>query len=167
MNTVLLPGALAGVVIGIVFVLLNSAGTDFSYDTQEMVTIAAIVMAVFIAQVFALVRQPASAVQAFLPRYFAAVITGVSAAIVYGAFAWIYFAFIDTGYLGRFYAQYVERARALAASPAEREQLVAAAEKMKDFVMDPFSQAMVQFGTVLMLGLLTGLIVSVVTRPKT
>lgn len=165
MNSVLLPGALAGLAIGVVFALLNSAGTELSYDTQEIVTIAAIVVAVFAAQVFAVFRQPATAVQAFLPRYFAAVMTGVSAAITYGAIAWLYFAFIDPDYLRRFYARYVERARDLASSPAEQEQLVAAAEKMKDFVMDPFSQAMVQFGTVLMLGLLTGLIVSVVTRP--
>lgn len=167
MNSVLLPGALAGLAIGVVFALLNSAGTELSYDTQEIVTIAAIVVAVFAAQVCAVFRQPATAVQAFLPRYFAAVMTGVSAAMTYGIIAWLYFAFIDPDHLHRFYAQYVERARDLASSPAEQEQLVAAAEKMKDFVMDPFSQAMVQFGTVLMLGLLTGLIVSVVTRPET
>lgn len=166
MNTVLLPGVLAGVAIGLVFALLNSIGADLAYDTHEIVTIAAIVVAIFIAQVFAVIAQPAPTVQAFLPRYFAAVLASVSAAIVYGVIAWIYFALIDTTYLGRFYEQYVERARELATSPAEREQLVAAAEKMKDFVMDPFSQAMVQFGTVLMLGLLTGLIVSVVARPK-
>lgn len=167
MNTVLLPGAIAGIAIGLVFALLNSFGADLSYDTHEIVTIAAIVVAVFIAQVFAVMGQPAAAVQLFLPRYFTAVMASVSAAIVYGVIAWIYFLLIDTTYLGRFYAQYVERARALATSPAEREQLVAAAEKMKDFVTDPFSQSMVQFGTVLMLGLLIGLIVSVVTRPRT
>lgn len=167
MNTVLLPGALAGVAIGLAFALLSSFGTTLSYDTHEIVTIATIIVAVFIAQVFAVTGQPAAAVQAFLPRYFAAVMASVSAAMVYGVIAWLYFAFIDTGYLGRFYEQYVERARALATSPAEHEQLVAAAEEMKDFVMDPFSQAMVQFGTVLMLGLLTGVIVSIVARPKT
>lgn len=164
MKTVLLPGAIAGLAMGVVFALLNRAGLE--YNTHEVVNLAAIVLAVFTAQVFAIIRQPAVVMETFLPRYFSAALATAAAALVYGVIAWLYFVIIDTSYLERFYGEYIERAAALSTSPAEREQLIAAAEEMKDFVMDPLAQAMVQFGTVLVLGLLTGLIVSVLTRPK-
>jgi len=167
MQGVLLPGAMAGFVLGVAFIVLHTAGDALSYGTQEILGIAAIVVAICAAQVFVVSRQPATIAKEFLPRYFAAVLSAVAAAVVYGITTWLHFTVIDTNYLSRFYAQYLERVRAKATTPEESEQLIVAAERMKDFVMDPLSQAMVQFGTVLMLGLLTGVIVTALMKPKT
>lgn len=86
-------------------------------------------------------------------------------AVVYAVLVWIYVALANPRYLEAFYTRYVERAVAGAQSVAEREQLTLAAERMRDFILDPLSQALLQFGTVLVLALLVGILVAVVVKP--
>ncbi|HEX7031137.1 MAG TPA: DUF4199 family protein [Gammaproteobacteria bacterium] len=154
----LYPGIVAGILSGIASILLAKA--DPGYGASEIIGLAIMAIAAGAAQ-FAAIRfargsfpQPA----AFLPRYFLAMLAGAVAAIVHGLASWLHYAVIDREFLQRFYLQYVERVKAAAASPEETRRMLAAAEQMKDFITDPFSQAMLQFGTALMIALLTGLL---------
>lgn len=163
----LVPGIVAGLLLGLVFILLARA--PLNYGVQEILGLAAMAVATAAAQFVAMRgahRNNTQLLAAFAPRYFLAMLTGAATAFVSGLVAWLHYALIDREYLERFYLEYVERARTAAASPEEAKQLLAAAGQMKEFVTDPFSQAMVQFGTVLMVSLLTGLIVTVLSKPR-
>lgn len=155
----LVPGAIAGFLLGLATLGLGKAGLD--YATREILVLAAMALAAAVAQ-FAALRNARGELplDAFPPRYFLAMLAGAVTAAAYGLAAWLHYAVIDTTFLARVYAEYLERAQGAAASAEERQQLVEAAERMKEFVMDPFAQAMVQFGTLLMIALLTGLAVS-------
>ena len=165
-HAIALPGVVAGVMLGLVFMALNTFGSNLSYGMQEVLGLGAMAVAVAFAGVRAVHRLPADAFTGFPARYFTAMLTSAITAIVHGVIAWLYFAVIDPRYLERFYAQYLERARDLAADASGNEQLVASAGKMKDFILDPFSQAMVQFGTVLMLGVLVSVVVAALVKPR-
>lgn len=152
----LYPGIVAGILSGIASILLAKA--DPGYGASEIIGLAIMAIAAGAAQFAAIrfARIPQTA--AFLPRYFLAMLAGAVAAIVHGLASWLHYAVIDREFLQRFYLQYVERVKAAAASPEETRQMLAAAEQMKGFITDPFSQAMLQFGTALMIALLTGLL---------
>lgn len=166
MRSILIPGVIAGVVLGLAFVVLNALGTGLSYGAQEIAGLVLMLVAAAAAQVVALRARPLGADAGFPARYFAAMLAALATAVIYGAIAWLYFAVLDRDYLARFYQGYLERARELALAEGGSEQLVADAERMKDFILDPVSQALVQFGTVLMIGLLTGVVVAALVRPR-
>ncbi|HEX6930251.1 MAG TPA: DUF4199 family protein [Gammaproteobacteria bacterium] len=165
-RTFLVPGIVAGILLGIASVLLAKA--NLGYGTTEIIGLAVMAFAAGAAQIATsrYARGNIPQLAAFLPRYFLAMLAGAVTALAYGLTSWLHYAVIDREYLERFYLQYVERARAAAASPEEARKLLAAAGRMKEFITDPFSQAMVQFGTVLMIALLTGLIVAGFARPR-
>ncbi|MBW3567759.1 MAG: DUF4199 family protein [Proteobacteria bacterium] len=164
MRTILLPGLIAGLILGLLFIALNTLGPSLSYTVREVTSIIAMLLALFVAQWTAIARQPAALSGAFLPRYFTAVLCGVATATVYGLMTYLHFRVIDPQYLARFHEQYIERVRGQATTAEESEQLIAAAREMEEFVMNPLSQALVQFGTVLMLGLLAGVLVALLVR---
>ncbi|HEX7046583.1 MAG TPA: DUF4199 domain-containing protein [Gammaproteobacteria bacterium] len=164
--TFLVPGVVAGLLLGLVSILLSKG--NLGYGTHEIIGLLAMAIATASAQLTALrgARNNSPQIVAFAPRYFLAMLTGAVTSITFGLVSWLHYAVIDREFLARFYLQYTERAKAAAASPEEAQQLLAAAEQMKDFITDPFSQAMVQFGTALMISLLTGLLVTALMRPR-
>lgn len=164
-RTLLFPGIIAGLLLGALFAALAGMADAMSYGTQEALGLAAMAIVAGGAQALAITRaahDPASGNRLpFAPRYFLAMLTGAVTAVVFGLFNWVNFTFIDTGYLDAFYARYLERARETAAPPEQLQQVLAAAEQMKGFLTDPFSQAMIQAGSVLMIALVTGVLVAV------
>lgn len=164
MRNVVFPGLVAGLLLGLLFMALNTLVPSLSYTAQEVTQIVAMLLALFVAQWIAVARQPSALSDAFLPRYFTAVLCGVATAAVYGFMTYLHFRVIDPQYLARFHEEYLERVRVQATTVEESEQLIAAVDEMKGFVMDPLSQALVQFGTVLMLGLLAGVLVALFIR---
>lgn len=161
MQIILIPGVIAGIALGIAFMLINGAGESLSYGVRELLGLAAMLAAVMAAEAVALRRHPLGREATFGARYFTAMFAGMVVAVTYGIVAWIGFAVIDPDYLARFYAEYVERARATG-----NPELVAGAEQMKPFILDPLSQAMVQFGTTLLFAVLGALATAALVRPK-
>lgn len=166
MRFILVPGALAGVALGLTLMALTTFGRTLDYMTQELLGLALMVSAAAVAQCLTIQRHPLGPGAAFPARYFAAMLATAAVALVSSVIAWLHFAVLDPGYLDHFYARYVERVQAAATTPQESAQMLAAAERMKGFILDPFSQAMVQFGTVLMTGLLAGVPVTALVRPR-
>lgn len=161
MRVILVPGAVAGIALGVAFMLINTGSEALSYGVREMLGLAAMLVAVFAAQLVVLRRHPLGGEAGFSARYFTAMLTGLVVAVAYGIFAWLSFAVIDPEYLSRFYAEYLERARA-----AGDAQLLANAERMKPFILNPLSQAMVQFGTTLFFAVLAALAAAALVKPR-
>lgn len=166
MRFMLVPGALAGVVLGLALLALHTFGRTVDYVTQEILSLALMLVAVSLAQRLAVRRHPLGPGANFPARYFATMLTAAAVALVSGVIAWLHFVLLDPGYLEHFYQQYLERAQAAATTPEDAAQMRAAAGRMKGFITDPFSQAMVQFGTVLMAGLLAGVPVAALVRSR-
>lgn len=164
-QAILVPGVIAGIVLGLVYMGISLLGAGMSYGAQESLGLLAIAVAAAAAQIVAIQRHPLGSQANYPARYFAGMLAGAVTALVYGLITWLYFAVINPQHLERFYDAYLERARTNAATEAEREQMITAAERMRDFIMDPFSQAMVQFGTVLMIALLVGILTAAFARP--
>lgn len=164
-DAILVPGIIAGVLLGLAFMALSTLSDDLGYTTQEVLGLVAIALAVIGAQVAAIRRHPLGADIPYLVRYFAGMLAGVVVAVVYAILVWIYVALINPRYLEEFYTRYVERATEGVQTAAERNELIVAAERMRDFILDPLSQSLVQFGTVLVIALLTGLLVAVFVNP--
>lgn len=162
----LIPGVIAGFLLGLVSILL--AKGNLGYGAHEFIGLLAMTVAAAAAQFTTLrgARKNSPQLAAFAPRYFLAMLTGAVTSITFGLVSWLHYAVIDREFLARFYLQYTERAKEAASSPEEAQQLLAAAEQMKDFITDPFSQAMVQFGSALMISLVTGLLVTALIKPR-
>src|SRR5690606_19919296 len=140
----------AGVALGLALFVLQTTGRTLDYFTQEMLGLALMVVAISMAQCLTVRRHPFGPRATFPARYFAAMFTAATAALVGGIIAWLHYAVLDPGYLEHFYQQYLDRAQAAAATPEDVTQMREAAERMKHFITDPLSRAMVQFGTLLM-----------------
>lgn len=160
MQFILVPGIVAGVALGIAFAALNGTADALAYSTREILGLLAMLLGVAVAQAVALRRHPLGREAAFAARYFTAMLAGLVVSVSYGVSAWLYFAVIEPDYLAAFYAEYLARARATG-DPAFVEN----AERMKSFVLDPLSQAMVQFGTTLLISVLAALGTAWLVRP--
>lgn len=164
MKMALLPGVIAGLFIAVLVALQQAQ--SFSYGLQELLGLSAMALGAGIAQWLALRAGAAPPSPAFAARYFTVMITGAATAVSFGLASWLDFAIIEPDHLQNFYAQYLERASAQATTETERAEFIAAAERMKDFILDPLSQATVQFGTLLMISLLTGLVVAAIAAHR-
>lgn len=165
-HAIVYPGVFAGFLLGLAFILLAAFAGELGYGLQETLGLLSIAIAVGAAQWVAIRRHPIGPAAAFPARYFAAMLTGAVVSLVYAALAWFYFAVLNPAYLGEFYIRYIERAERQAETVEQRERLLANAVQMKEFVTDPASQAIVQFGTGLMITLLVAIAVAMFTTPS-
>lgn len=163
-DSIFLPAAIAGLAITVAFALLG--GVD-SVLTRELLLIAVTAVAAFAAQAWTLRHHELAAGNSFGARFFTAMLSGAMTAGSHAAAAWLYLAWINPARLERLYQEYLRRAEQAAASVEQREQVLAHAEQMRDFFLDPLSQAMMQFGTALIVVLLTALLAARLARPRT
>ena len=154
-DSIFAPAAVAGLLTGIAFALIGSAVEGFV--ARELLMLLAIAAGVLAGQAWTIRHHEMAASGTFGARYFTGMLSGAITGGVYSAIVWLYLAWLDPAYLERMHAEYMQRAVRSAASAEHGDQVLASAERMRDFILDPLSQAMMQFGTALMIALITGL----------
>lgn len=159
-DSIFLPAAIAGVAMTAAFAIFGGVESAL---VRELLVLAVIALTAFAAQAWTLRHHELASGGSFGARFFTTMLSGAMAAGVHAATAWIYLAWINPAHLERMYAEYLRRANDAAAGAEDREQLLAHAEQMRDFILDPLSQAMMQFGSVLMIALLSGLLAARLT----
>lgn len=165
-NAILIPGLAAGAVLALVLYLSMKNGTELDYTTAELIGYSAMLLLLFAGQTVTQLQSRRKYPAAFGTRFSASMATSAVAAAVAAVFSWVYFAWLEPDYLQRFFEYYVEQMRANAESALAFEQQLTALNQSKDFFLNPVSQAVVLFGTILMIGILLSPVTAWLFRPR-
>lgn len=159
-------GATGGFIVALASAVLATLSSRFSYQAAELAGLLVMIIGAAMTQAIVLLRAEPVDITRYLDRLRQAVVATIAMCASYAAVMWLYYAFINPDYLAEFFTRYSGEIMAAATSEEDHELRRAFIEENRDFILDPFKQAMLMAGTLLGLGGMVGIVVAGIVRRR-
>ena len=159
-------GATGGFLLALVTAMLAVLGDTMEYQVAEITGLAVMLAGAFFIQWFSLRRAPATEQGDFPARLKTVISATLAMCLAYGGVLWLFYGVLAPDTLAGFHERYAEEIIAAASDAEDRAARIAFIEQNRDFMLDPFKQAMLMAGTLLGLGALTALLTAALQRPR-
>ncbi|MDX1443239.1 MAG: DUF4199 family protein [Gammaproteobacteria bacterium] len=157
-------GATGGFLLALLTAIIASVGSGLSYQSAEILGMLVMFGGALLTQGYALWKTPDAMQGDFQHRLKAVLAATISMCLVYGLVLYVHYALLDPDYLQEFFTHYREEILAAAGSPEDRAARLEFIEQNRDFMLDPFKQAMLMAGTLLGISGLGALLVSALLK---
>lgn len=165
-NALLVPGLFSGALVYLMLSVQMINASQTGFDSTETITLGIMVAGLILAQVVTLGRvgQLAGIGQPWLQRVLTAAIATLLSSCVVALLLWFHYRVLDPGYLAQRHEFFLERLHGMELPEAVLHQQQKVLETSREYLLAPFQQAMLQAGTMLVLGILLSVIVASLMR---
>lgn len=159
-------GATGGFLLALATAMLAVLGDSMDYQAAEISGLVVMLAGALLMQWFSLHRASAAERGDFTARLKTVVSATLAMCLVYGGVLWLFYGVLAPDTLAEFQQRYAEQIVAAAGNAEDRAARIDFIEQNREFMLDPFKQAMLMAGTLLGVGALTALLTAALIAPN-